>query len=471
MSLSQSLSNALTGLTAASRMAEVVSANLANALTDGYGRRSVMLSAQTTGTRGAGVQIDGIARVVDRGVLADRRAAGSALSGQSLATESLARVESAVGAAGGEDSLAARLAALESALVAAGSDPSSDIALGRVQDRLGALASGLNDAAAAIQAERLAADRRIAGDIETLNTSLAMLEGLNGDIAQATRRGADASALHDQRQQVVDRIATIVPVREIDRGAGQVALVTTGGEILIDGPARRYGFADVGTITADMAFASGALSGVLREGQPVDSAQGIGLLGGGTLGAAMALRDRTLPDQAAALDGFAANLIDRLAAADPSLAPGAAGLLTDGGQARDPLAATGLAGRIAVNAAVDPARGGNLALLRDGIGALASGPVGDSTQIDAWLSALQAGDSAGEGIAALTGRIGNDRLRAEESETAAAARWSAMRESELAGGVDSDHELQMLLRIEQAYAANARVMSTIDGLMDTLLEI
>lgn len=471
MSLSQSLSNALSGLTAASRMAEVVSANLANALTDGYGRRAVALSARTTGTQGAGVRIDGIARIVDRGVLADRRAAGAALSGRSLTTEALVRVETAIGAAGSDDSLAARLAALELALTAAGADPASDIALGRVKDRLGGLAAGLNDAAAAIQAERLAADQRIAGDIDLLNRSLAALEGLNGDIATATRSGHDASALMDQRQQVVDRIAAIVPVREIDRGAGQVALVTTGGEILIDGPARRYGFAGVGTMTADMSLESGALSGLLRDGQPVDAAQGIGLLGGGTLGAAMTLRDQTLPAQAAALDTIAADLIDRLAGADPTLAPGAPGLLTDAGQPRDPLTTTGLAGRIALNAAIDPARGGSLSALRDGLGATLAGPVGDSRQIDAWLSALQAGSGAHDRIAALTGGIGNDRLLAEEAETRASARWSALRETELAGGVDSDHELQMLLRIEQAYAANARVMSVIDGLMDTLLEI
>jgi len=45
MSISNSLSNALSGMTAASRMAEVVSSNLANSLTDGYGRRTLNLSS------------------------------------------------------------------------------------------------------------------------------------------------------------------------------------------------------------------------------------------------------------------------------------------------------------------------------------------------------------------------------------------------------------------------------------------
>ena len=40
MSISASLSSALSGLTAASRRAEVVASNVANAMTEGYGRRA-----------------------------------------------------------------------------------------------------------------------------------------------------------------------------------------------------------------------------------------------------------------------------------------------------------------------------------------------------------------------------------------------------------------------------------------------
>eukprot|EP00581_Thalassiosira_minuscula_P024003 CAMPEP_0184437988 /NCGR_PEP_ID=MMETSP0738-20130409/628709_1 /TAXON_ID=385413 /ORGANISM="Thalassiosira miniscula, Strain CCMP1093" /LENGTH=42 /DNA_ID= /DNA_START= /DNA_END= /DNA_ORIENTATION= len=41
MSISSALSNALTGLTASARRAEVVSSNISNAMTEGYGRRSL----------------------------------------------------------------------------------------------------------------------------------------------------------------------------------------------------------------------------------------------------------------------------------------------------------------------------------------------------------------------------------------------------------------------------------------------
>ena len=42
---------------------------------------------------------------------------------------------------------------------------------------------------------------------------------------------------------------------------------------------------------------------------------------------------------------------------------------------------------------------------------------------------------------------------------------------ELQGGVDTDREMQDLLQIEKAYAANAKVIQTVDEMLDLLLGI
>lgn len=57
MSMASALNNAVSGLTASSRMAEVVSSNIANAMTEGYARRELSLSSDTLGGTGGGVQI------------------------------------------------------------------------------------------------------------------------------------------------------------------------------------------------------------------------------------------------------------------------------------------------------------------------------------------------------------------------------------------------------------------------------
>lgn len=481
MSISQSLANAVSGLNASSRMAEIASANLANALTPGYGRRQVNLQALSIGGNGAGVLVSGIDRIQDRGILAERRLSDAQLGGRQTAAGAAARLETLIGGPDDAGGLTGRIAALEAALYASASNPASEQRLTEVVWSLGDLASALNEDAAGLRTERQRADREIGQQVETLNAALKQVETLNIDIGRARGAGVDPSGLIDQRQQAIDRISGIVPVREMDRGNGQVALFTTAGEALVDGRAAAFAFTQTSVIMPQMSLGAGSLAGISRDGVPL-AANGFGRLKGGTLEAAFTLRDTTLPAAEASLDALAEDLIARFqdGATDPTLAPGDAGLFTDGGAAFGGPGNTGLAGRIAVNAAVDPARGGLLSRLRDGVSAGAAGPVGDAAQLNRWIDGLSAqrtlpgGTTTGgaaDHASRFASQIGGARIGAEDAQAFATARWSGLREAELAGGVDSDQEMQMLLRIEQSYAANARVIQTIQSMIQRLMEI
>ena len=144
----------------------------------------------------------------------------------------------------------------------------------------------------------------------------------------------------------------------------------------------------------------------------------------------------------------------------------------------------GLAQRLVLNAAVDPAQGGDLWRLRDGINAAAQGPAGDDTQLRRMVDTMGAErtPSAATGLISLmsatelaegvTALVASRAARAEDATAYNAGHFDILRESELAlTGVDTDYEMQQLIMIEQAYAANARVISTADQLMQTLLEI
>lgn len=479
MSISHSLANALTGLTASARMAEIVSSNLSNVLTEGYGRRVVDLSAQQLGGRGAGVQIDGISRIIDRGVLAERRLAEAGMGFETRQSGALSRLEAAVGTIDDTSGLAGRVAALEAALTSAAGNPSNSLQLEDVLYRLQDLARAFNKDQSAIADLREEADADIASDIDTLNIALGRIESLNVDIVRSRSRGDDPSGLMDQRQAVIDTIAAIVPVREIERENGRIALMTTGGELLIDGAAAEFGFVRSATITPGMTMAGGALSGLTRNGVPIDLAKG---LDGGTLGAAFRIRDATMPAAQAQLDSLARDLIERFQdpGVDPTLGGGIAGLLTDSGAVFDPADELGIAGRIAVNPAVDPQAGGELFRLRDGVGAALPGPSGASGQLEAWIAALaeprtlSIGGSAlglAEHIAEFSASIAMDRIRSEDAAAFATGRYNAAREAELAGGVDTDQEMQLLIQIEQAYAANAKVIETADAMIRRLMEL
>lgn len=482
MSISSAIGNAISGLTVTSRMAEVVSSNLSNALTDGYGRRSLELSAQQIGGVGAGVRIEGVTRFVDAGLLADRRLADAALSGQEQNVSSLVRLEQTLGGPDDPAGLVAKLAAFEQALISAASDPASETRLNGAVARLADVTDTLRANTRSIQSLRQEADAAIANDIDTLNASLLQVEALNADILRLRSTNNDVSTLEDSRQRVVDQIAEIVPLRQTVRDDGTISLMTTNGTNLIDGRAVQFGFEPTPTITADMTLASGALGGITLDGIALDPATGVGRLDGGSLGAAFAMRDSTLVEVQNGLDEIAADLIARFQDPnnDASITPGDVGILTDEGGVLDLTDLAGVAGRIEINAAIDPNNGGNTTLLRDGLNAAAPGAVGDATQLDQWITALaeirsdvpgSAARSASGRTAEFASQVGATRLSAEEQLSFTAARWDTLHEAELANGVDTDLELQNLLRIEQAYAANARVIQTADFLIQRLMEL
>jgi len=482
MSITGALNNAVSGLTVNARMAEVVSSNLSNALTDGYGRRSVEISSVQVGERGGGVRVDAINRFVDAGILADRRLADAALNGQERSAGMLSRLEQMLGEPGDRAGLVSRIAAVESALISASSDPASTTRLANILTAFDELAQTLQSNTKSVQSLRQEADGAIARDIDILNRSLAQVEHLNADILRISGSGNDTSALLDARQRAVDQIATLVPVREVTRENGTVSLMTVNGFGLLDSKAVQFEFTRTPTITADMTLTSGALSGIMVDGVAIDPPTGIGRLEGGAIGAAFAMRDRTLVEVQKGLDTIAADLIARFQdpANDPTLGPADVGILTDEGGVLDLTDLEGLAGRISVNDALSPSEGGNLTAFRDGLGAVVIGPVGDPAQLNRWITALGDGradvpgaatQSTSGRAATFTSELGATRLAAEEQLGFSNARWETLRQTELANGVDTDMELQTLLRVEQAYAANARVIQTVDFMIQRLMEI
>ena len=485
MSITGTLSTALSGLTTAARAAEVVSSNIANAMTEGYGRRELQTVSRASGSAWQGVRVTGVSRYSDPILLGDRRMAAAGSGARDTAASFLKRLEGVLGTPDSATSLGGRIAAFDTALIEAGSRPESEARLSRVAETARTLAAHLASAGTDIQAARAQADDRIESEVGQMNTALARIADLNGQIRTSFGTGRDASALVDQRQQLIDGISGIIPLREVPRGNGQIALFTTGGAVLLDGAPAELGFAPVGVIVAGMTQASGALSGLTINGRAVSTAAEGSLISGGSLAGHFAVRDDLAPQAQTRLDAVARDLIDRFAdpGVDTTRAPGAPGLFTDAGLAFLPANETGLAQRLQLNAAVDPTMGGALWRLRDGLGATAPGPAGDARLLKDLQSALTAPRNPASGgfmagarshatlAADMLSGAAQARLTAEGEASFAAARLDTLHQMELEGGVDTDQEMQSLLLIEQAYAANAKVMATVNDMIQTLLGI
>lgn len=485
MSITAALSNAVSGLTAASRSAEVVSSNVANAMTEGYGRREINLSARVIGGAGAGVQVDGVNRVVDEAVLRDRRLADASAGYYGARTDFFEGLEGLAGTPDDPNSLSGSVARFEASLIEAASRPDLDSRLSASVNAAANLAQRLGEASEGVQTARLDADRDIATMVEKLNSTLQQVQDLNATISRLNGAGRDVTALQDNRQQLIDQISSIVPVREIPREDGKVSLYTTGGAILLQDTAVEIGFNATNLIVPDMTQASGALSGLTINGRPVSFEGSYAPLKGGTLAAAFDVRDTLAPQAQERLDAIARDLVERFQDpnVDPTLTAGDAGFFTDAGGAFDPLNEVGLSQRLSLNAAIDPAQGGALWRMRDGIGATVQGDVGNATLLNQMATALSTGRTPASGDLTASARsagglaaeflsiIGKDLRVAENNQSYSVAQQQSLQLLERSNGVDTDQEMQKLLLIEQAFAANARVIQTADEMIQTLLRL
>ncbi|MEL7081327.1 MAG: flagellar hook-associated protein FlgK [Pseudomonadota bacterium] len=481
MTISSAINGALSGLKAASRATQVVSSNLANATTPGYGVRELAQSASRLG----GVTVDGVVRNSDPQLLSDRRAAQAEYGNKSTLNTFLNRMETSFGTPDEAGSLSAMIADFEGALITASSRPEATERLSTTADAARDLANGLNNASRDIQTARSQADREIGMQVDQLNASLEQVRSLNVKIASFTVNGQDTSALIDQRQNAIDEINEIVPLQILPRDVGGVALYSKGGALLLDGKAATLEFESVQQVSPYMTIEGGALSGLSINGVSVDVSVDRSPLRGGTLAAQFEIRDSLGVEAQKQLDAVARDLIERFQdpAVDPTLAPGDPGLFTDLGNAFDPLDEAGIASRISLNALADPHQGGETWRLRDGLGAAAPGDEGDARILQAFGDALNTQRSPSSGDfgpgsfsfselnATMNSLLTSKRLNSDKKLSFASTQLNELREREAELGVDSDAEIQRLVLIENAYAANARVIEAANEMLGQLLSI
>ena len=193
-------------------------------------------------------------------------------------------------------------------------------------------------------------------------------------------------------------------------------------------------------------------------------------LSGGQLGELIQLRDLTLPSYTANLDTLSAKIANRFAAQGLQL-------FTDGGTTAILSAYPGLSGQLQVNSAVLA----NPSLIRDGTAPSTfpinppGGPSGFSDLIGRVLTSTFPGSPGSPGLAA-------DAQSFVAQQSTAAAQATA----ELAGaqsyqttvatrlsdgsGVNVDHEMALMIQLQNSYQANARVVQTTQVLFAALLD-
>ena len=486
MALSTAFNNSFSGLSVSSRRAELVSNNIANALTEGYARRELVTSSNVLDGHGGGVRVTEVQRQENRVLTSSRREADASLSQVETKASYLSEIALEFGDVGKQSALAVQVGNLENAFLAAANDPSNDLLLADIVNRSKTVTESFNRISGSLNELRLRADQEINVQVSDVNRILVELSDLNVDIRGRTAAGASIAALQDKQGLLLDSLNSIIPIKSANREGNQIAIFSQSGGILLDGSPAEFEFSPSSVMDPSMTLAGGALSDLQVKDAPVAVNWNSSFFSGGSLGSLFELRDETLPSLSDNLDAVASDLITRLQdpAVDPSLLASDPGLFTDAGVAYAGSGQLGIAGRMAVNSAVDVDQGGELWRLRHGLNAVVQGDVGDSQNLVSYLDALSSNKtpnfgsistspSSATGFASeLAAHVSFQSVLLDDERTYKLSHQGELREAEVGvTGVDSDEELRNLIEIENAYAANARVLNVLEQLLDRLLEI
>lgn len=359
---------------------------------------------------------------------------------------------------------AAMVEKLRSSLVTLAAFPAQGAAQVQVVSSAKDVARTLNGLTGALNTVTREVDMNLRYDVASVNDAMQELAQLNRRV-MAPVDGLTQAQAADRMSGLLDTLSEYMDIQTVTNAQGMVSVYTASGAELV-----------VRDQVFDVAFdgVTGRLTAGSVDLTPGGTGRGIGE---GTLAGLIALRNSTLPAFSDQLDGLAAALVQGFETANPM--PDGRGLFTDAGAPYAAANQKGLAARITLNAALDPDQGGSADLLRSG--GLAGTAAGDSSRIDAMVAAfarvvtvgtggLGTGLTLGNLAPALVGGQQAVRANAEAAaETSRAASETVASARVNFEGVNIDDEMQKLLLVQQSYAANAKVLTTVSTMLDTLL--
>jgi flagellar hook-associated protein 1 FlgK len=497
MTLSSAFNIINTSFQAIGTQSATIASNIANANTPGYSRQTANLSASPLN----GVTVYSITREANAALAAQVNSATSAAAAQNAISSGLATLAQTVNDPATSNSSGpmqnggspyAMLGSFASAMAMFAAQPSSLSAAQAAVTAAKNVAASLNSGAQAVTQVRTQADQGIAQAVTTVNSLLTQFQTVNNSIIAGIATGANVGALQDQRDSLVTHLSQEIGVTTSLNSNGSMSLFTDSGVTLFQLTPYQLTFTPSGNIGPNQTGAQ-----VLVNGTPITGPSSNMPIQSGSIAGLVQLRDAIAPQYQSQLDQIAGSLVTAFQETDQSTAtpglPPLPGLFTTPGAATTPTSAswTGLSNTITINSSVDPTQGGNALLLRDG-------GISDTTnsnytynqtgqagytgrlqqQVAALHTPLNFSPSAGLGSSSSISDYANASvswLQALNQQASGSATYqqsllthttSALNNTT---GVNLDAELTSMLTIESSYTASAKLMTTVDSMLKSLL--
>jgi len=476
-SINQILSVANSALKAAQAQVSTAAQNVANANTEGYSRQQVIQTARPgtqrpEGALGLGVQISGIERVRDNFLDASFRTETTRAEGFRSQAELLSQVESLTGEPS-EFGISRAMDRFFNSWIELATSPEEPGSRSSLRQQAEVLTLRFNDLGSAL--DRVAID-----GADRLEQSASRLRGLTNDLISANQAvvaaeagGRQAPDLRDSQDRVLDELAQLLPL-EVQRNNDGSVRVTVKGVGLVDGPVEK-------PIQLDFTNNQWRLQ-IQGIGIPLAESEG-------RLGGVMAALNKEIPQLRQGLDEIASTMVStvnsihrggtnplgqegvdfffqpRDADGNPLSVSSTSFRLSDAVQSSPLAIAAGQGSNPGLVEPIDPNEPPNRYLsgsngIASEIAALRNGPTGGFD--------LGAGARWGDVLLTVSTKV---RQSQESAQTfSSLARRADLNRTEVSG-VSIDEEMVRLIQAQSAYGAAARMLSTADEMLQTLLRI
>src|SRR5581483_1003605 len=198
MSLSQALATAVSGLRATQAGLSIVSANVANAETPGYMRKSASQVSTAAGDFGVGVRVDAVNRQLDQYVQRQLRTESSGASYADLRAQFYDRLQQVCGTPGSDTALETIYNNFTSSLQALATSPEDYAARSAALSSAQVLTQTLNGMTTDIQALRSDAELGLSDAVTQANDAMSRIADINKQLGTATQSDATTASLLDQ---------------------------------------------------------------------------------------------------------------------------------------------------------------------------------------------------------------------------------------------------------------------------------
>lgn len=448
---------------------QVTGHNIANVNTPGYSRQRVGLETTTpfatgAGIIGTGVRAQEVSRVYDRFLAFQVKGERENFGTLSSEKDTIARVEEILNEVSGSG-LKDKLAAFFNSLKDLSNNAGGYAERAQVLSNADLLAYTIKSKATDLSTLRTSIDNDVKSTVSDVNSLASQIADLNGKIAEQELSGASANDLRDKRDGFMAELSGLINYNYVEDNSGEVTIFVGKGTPLVDGI--RYNVLSTvanaaNSNLADVYITSG--SGSTNITSDISSGELKGLLN---------VRDSVIPGYQTRLNTLTANIASEVNTQhalgyDLNGALGSVGspfgffTVTAGNEAATISLAVTDTNKIAAAAAnplttSGPADNGNVLLLA-GIQDKSIAALGN-TNLDSYYNAMVA--DIGTRAQSASKSYEFQKFTKDQLET----------RIESVSGVSMDEEASNLIKFQRAYQASAKLITTADELLQTILDL